>query len=125
MLALGEQLDYDYWEYEVLNLCFHLTQDGYKKPAGELLYNLHYDDLCSVIRIMRENNDKAQAAQILECYIKDWHTCRKGDFWHNGHNKMPDSTYYSGYWTFKAAALVYLFDVLLLKSMYYPKDLVE
>jgi len=24
LLALGEQLDYNYWEYEVLNLCFLL-----------------------------------------------------------------------------------------------------
>ncbi len=59
MLALGEQLDYDYWEYEVLNLCFHLTQNDYKNPARELLYNPHYNYLCSVIRIIRENNDKA------------------------------------------------------------------
>ena len=56
------QLDYDYWEYDVLNLCFYLTQDGYKNPARELLYNPYYNDLCNVIRIMRENNDKAQAA---------------------------------------------------------------
>ena len=55
------QLDYDYWEYDVLNLCFYLTQDGYKNPARELLYNPYYNDLCNVIRIMRENNDKAQA----------------------------------------------------------------
>jgi len=59
LLVLGEQLDYDYWEYEVLNLCFHLTQDGYKNLARELLYNPYYNDLCNVIRIIRENNDKA------------------------------------------------------------------
>jgi hypothetical protein len=128
LLALGEQRDDDYWESEVLNLCFHLMQNGYKNPARELLYNPYYQDLCSVIRIMHQNNDKAKAAQILEHYIKDWYKCRKGDFGYNGHNKMPDYTYYSGYWAFEVAALVYLFDLddrLLLKSMYYPKDLVE
>lgn len=81
-----------------------------------------------MIRIMQENNDKAQAVQVLEHYIKDRYKCRKGDFGYNGHNKMLDYTYYSGCWAFEAAALVYLFDLddrLLLKSMYYPKDLVE
>ena len=51
----------------------------------------------------------------------------KQEIWYNSHLDLENQNSYVGYWSFEAAALVYLLDLddsSLHKYLFYPKDIV-
>lgn len=97
--------------------------------GDEALYNPAYHmDWCKVIDNVNDDENKKNAVIYLDDYLSDWYQTNKHEFWYNGHLDLENSSAYSGYWAFEAAALVYLLnldDRSLHHYLFYPKDIVQ
>ena len=87
----------------------------------------HDEPYTPLIRAIYED-DKNEAAALLNEYVESWYPAFKYVPWHDGHLRIngTDGDYF-GYWAFEAGAVAYLcnIDDSAVTHMVYPKDLVD
>jgi hypothetical protein len=96
---------------------------GWEEPNNT--WNTDYVDFSNTFY---EENTKEEALADLTSYLKEWYApLHEDEDWYNGHLSLDKYYFYKGYWSFEAAAVVYLLDLddtSLHHFLYYPKDLV-
>ncbi|RKG35945.1 DUF1911 domain-containing protein [Acinetobacter rongchengensis] len=115
-------------EDEIINKFFKLNDPKHLTINEGKLFSLPYSSLCDVIDNVLIKNNKERALEHLDAYLSDWYQMNKHETWYNSHLDLENSSAYSGYWAFEAAALVYLLDLddsVLHKYLFYPKDIVQ
>ena len=99
----------------------------YQSGRVELDEWYHDEPYTPLIRAIYED-DKDQAAALLNEYVESWYPAFKYVPWHDGHLRIngTDGDYF-GYWAFEAGAVAYLcnIDDSAVTHMVYPKDLVD
>lgn len=99
----------------------------YQSGRVELDEWYHDEPYTPLIRAIYED-DKDQAAALLNEYVESWYPAFKYVPWHDGHLRVngTDGDYF-GYWAFEAGAVAYLcnIDDSAVTHMVYPKDLVD
>ncbi|MDR2187984.1 MAG: DUF1911 domain-containing protein [Azonexus sp.] len=85
------------------------------------------EDYMHLENALYEGNSREEALTDLNSYLKSWYKLHKGHLWHDSHLN-PDNFFYFGYWSWEAAAVVYLLDLddsSLRRYAYYPKDMID
>ncbi|QOW50224.1 MULTISPECIES: PoNe immunity protein domain-containing protein [unclassified Acinetobacter] len=114
-------------EDEVINKFFKFNDPSHPTFNEGNLFALGYSKLCDVIDNVLVKNNKETAVKYLDEYLADWYQMNKNALWFNSHLEPAEELKYCGYWSFEAAALVYLLDLddsSLHKHLFYPKDIV-
>ncbi|WP_180020819.1 MULTISPECIES: PoNe immunity protein domain-containing protein [unclassified Acinetobacter] len=114
-------------EDEIINKFFKLNDPSHPTFNEGNLFALGYSKLCDVIDNVLVKNNKETAVKYLDEYLADWYQMNKNALWFNSHLEPAEELKYCGYWSFEAAALVYLLDLddsSLHKHLFYPKDIV-